>query len=628
MYMRRCYWLVVFVAITLTTPIQSVLYANEPVTREQLSQVARGLLPEDDKAEIVLRDGRRLRGELIDQNEQEYVLRISSGTITSRRIIPREEVTAISTVTIAAHLANALHAFALAPDESLEPEVYREALALFDEFLTLFPDHSAVPDIRDKRDEFAEEFAYVERGMRKMGGEWFTPVQAAVHEFDRASAEMTKMEERFRGIQTARWNADPAAREHYDTLRDLCRDIARRVPQIMTERLPFLIREERFDEAFLEMNAFLRFWIAEVIQAETRAADRNRIGRGVFEGMDFDYLLRLHRRIMEPYAAMRARQGEQPPANVFIPADVAYIPGGYFFMGNAAAKPDDPDFPFRAVFVEPFLMDRYQVSNAQYREFVEYVRATGDYSMSHPSAPPLKDHTPAGWDYPELSHDKQPVVGVDWFDAYAYLRWRGKRLPTEAEWEMAARGRDGRTYTWGEEPPARTVVNTPAGRAYLASQMDEQVPPPPPPRQRKSWFACQRQPPPPPESLKTVLPAIPWPVDQGLPREAQDPQYDFSRIDPLSMNPYGLFHMTGNAAEWVADWYDPTHYNAVEWENPTGPARGLVRVFRGASYICRDNTQATTFHRRSPDSDALKRGVDRSGKPMIGIRGAQDLAQE
>jgi formylglycine-generating enzyme required for sulfatase activity len=603
--------------LPLTIPASSV-------TPAQLSEAARAFLPEVDSIDLILQDGRTLRGELLEEREEGYIIRVTSGTITARRAIPRSEISEVVKVGLDTHVAKGLKTFNLHEQDSLKPEEYRNALALFEEFLGFFPDNPDAADIAARQEAFREEYTLIERGMRKIAGEWYSPVQAAVLDFQQTAEKMAEMEQQHRGIQLETWNTDREARTKYDELRDQGREIAREVPRIMNERLPFLLQEKNFDEAFLEMNAFVRFWIAGVIEAEARASDRNRMGRGVFEGMDFDYLQRLQRRIMEPYAAiLTAERSERPPVGMIIPDERAYIPGGYFFMGNPKATPAHPDFPFRVVHVKPFLMDRYQVTNAQYREFLEYVRSSGDYSMSHPAAPPLKDHTPAGWSHPELRQDNQPVVGVDWFDAYAYLNWRGQRLPTEAEWEIAARGRDGRTYPWGETPPARMMINTPTGRTYIAGRMDEQVPPPQPPP--PSRFSCNRQPPPPPESIKTVLPATTWPVDQLMPPEARSPQFTWERIDPFSLNPYGIYHMAGNAAEWVADWYDPTYYTKVEWDNPQGPERGRERTFRGASFLCASPDLATTFNRRHPDTDSLKRGIDRSGKPMIGIRGARDL---
>ena len=100
--------------------------------------------------------------------------------------------------------------------------------------------------------------------------------------------------------------------------------------------------------------------------------------------------------------------------------------------------------------MRPFRIDAYEVTNAQYRKFLEHVRQHGDREFRHPDQPERKDHTPRYWDTPPFSGDNLPVVGVDWFDAYAYARWVGKRLPTNDEWEFAARGETKYLYPWGD----------------------------------------------------------------------------------------------------------------------------------------------------------------------------------
>ena len=100
--------------------------------------------------------------------------------------------------------------------------------------------------------------------------------------------------------------------------------------------------------------------------------------------------------------------------------------------------------------MKPFRIDRFEVTNAQYRAFLEDVRAQGDDGVRHPDQPAGKDHTPSLWADARYNADEQPVVGVDWFDAYAYARWAGKRLPTADEWESAARGSTKRLYPWGD----------------------------------------------------------------------------------------------------------------------------------------------------------------------------------
>ncbi|MBI1929456.1 SUMF1/EgtB/PvdO family nonheme iron enzyme [Candidatus Poribacteria bacterium] len=112
-----------------------------------------------------------------------------------------------------------------------------------------------------------------------------------------------------------------------------------------------------------------------------------------------------------------------------------HIPAGEFLMGEN---------PQRRIYLDEYWIDKYPVTNSQYRRFIE---VTG-----HP-------RKPSYWNHPRFNKPNQPVVGVSWYDAMAYCEWAGKRLPTEAEWEKAARGTDGRTYPWGDEPPDHRRAN-------------------------------------------------------------------------------------------------------------------------------------------------------------------------
>jgi len=98
------------------------------------------------------------------------------------------------------------------------------------------------------------------------------------------------------------------------------------------------------------------------------------------------------------------------------------------------------------------------VTNAEYRDFLVYVEGEGDEHVRHPDQPVGKDHTPMYWGQPGYDDDDQPVVGVDWYDAYAYAKWVGKRLPTADEWEQAARGSTKQLYPWGDDfDPSKCV---------------------------------------------------------------------------------------------------------------------------------------------------------------------------
>jgi gamma-glutamyl hercynylcysteine S-oxide synthase len=129
------------------------------------------------------------------------------------------------------------------------------------------------------------------------------------------------------------------------------------------------------------------------------------------------------------------------------------IPGGFFTFGLDPHQVPDKTFgwhdaiPSRKVWLPPFFIDKYPVTNEEYDEFVEYTKKNG-HIFCHPNEPQEKDHTRnTFWD--ERFKPDHPVTGIDWYDAFAFARWKGKELPTEFQWEKAARGEDGRIWPWG-----------------------------------------------------------------------------------------------------------------------------------------------------------------------------------
>ena len=205
-----------------------------------------------------------------------------------------------------------------------------------------------------------------------------------------------------------------------------------------------------------------------------------------------------------------------------VPDGMVSIPAGWFLMGSDYHV--DPDAgpqeqPQRRVHLDEFQIDRYEVSNVHYLRFV---LATGRAGPPYWRGDPFPDKMAA-----------HPVIGVSWEDANAYCRWAGKRLPTEAEWEKAARGTDGRIFPWGNEPAGWQKSNI----AHSGSKRGVKYPP-----------------------LANV-----------------------NRYD-RGVSPYGVYQMAGNAGEWVADWFDPQYYRQGADRNPPGPGKGGEKVFRGGSW--------------------------------------------
>jgi len=202
-------------------------------------------------------------------------------------------------------------------------------------------------------------------------------------------------------------------------------------------------------------------------------------------------------------------------------------------MGSPDGQGRADERPQRAVFLDAFVIDQVEVTNARYMRFV---KATGHRTPPNPyGSGPLASLT-------GIEH--LPVVQTTWYDAKAYCTWAKKRLPTEAEWEKAARGTDGRLYPWGNEPPT-------ANRANFDREWEEE---------------------------KTLHPV---------------------GSIPGGDSPYGVKDLAGNAREWVADWYDADYYKDAPARNPQGPdKKGVVRSIRGGSWHSPASDLTTTARGR------------------------------
>lgn len=255
---------------------------------------------------------------------------------------------------------------------------------------------------------------------------------------------------------------------------------------------------------------------------------------------------------------LAAERAKLPAKDEMVP-----VPEGWFLMGSN--KKEDryaylPETPQHRVFLDAFEIDQYEVTTVQ---FLKFALAT-DRS-------PLIDWRYDGGNFQE-SMASHPVMHVSWFDADAYCTWAGKRLPTEAEWEKAARGEDGRIYPWGNQAAGLSRSNF--GRTGLSGPVRDR-----------------------PERLLLYPPIIS--VDK----------YD------NAVSPYGLFQMSGNVAEWVADWYDKDYYKTAPDRNPKGPEKGTQKSFRGGGWI--DSTPSVRVAQRN--------GTDPNTKMnWLGFRCAKD----
>jgi formylglycine-generating enzyme required for sulfatase activity len=234
------------------------------------------------------------------------------------------------------------------------------------------------------------------------------------------------------------------------------------------------------------------------------------------------------------------------------------VPAGEFEMG-AEGDPADPDeAPKHKVTLNAFYIGKYEVTNRLYQAFV---KAT-DHRL-----PENEDQKYNMWKGQAVldGAGELPVINVSWEDAAAYCKWAGGRLPTEAEWEKAARGTDGRTYPWGNDPVTGNRANYGIEGVTF------------------------------------------W---EGPSTLAKKDQYDFGK------SPHGAYEMAGNVWEWVQDWYDEGYYKNSPGKNPQGPSEGQARVIRGGSWREKsDKLRSANRSKHNPDERRL----------YIGIRCAKDV---
>lgn len=213
-------------------------------------------------------------------------------------------------------------------------------------------------------------------------------------------------------------------------------------------------------------------------------------------------------------------------------ASMVLVPAGEFIMGSD--KGDDDEKPIHRVQTDSFYIDKFEVTNGRFAKFIDAIKGEPPWGFDDKDTP--------------VAHADQPVRWVTWLDATAYCQWAGKRLATEAEWEKAARGTDGRQYPWGDELP------TPAHAVFGQKEGSESLPP----------FSSR---------------------DKGK-------------------SPSGAQDMAGSLYEWVADWYDDEYYAKTPSQNPRGPSEGTQKVQRGGSYTNNPYRLRTSFRTKDNPTEA------------------------
>ena len=248
-------------------------------------------------------------------------------------------------------------------------------------------------------------------------------------------------------------------------------------------------------------------------------------GGGIVDFADFLVLVEFFgAEILEPSTIVESvvfttPSGHEHPMTV--------VPAGPFIMGSDSASSNQR--PMRTVSLDSFLIDIYEVTNDQFSAFLnaEGTETTTGIPYLNLDGRALQIVEESGTYAPRRARDADtPVVHVTWVGAQAYCEWLGSRLPTEAEWEKAARGTDGRLYPWGNDPPDPGLLN----------------------------------------------------YDMNLREPIAVGSY------PRGVSPYGVYDMAGNVFEWSADYYDAEYYGSAPSENPQGPESGTHHTTRGGAY--------------------------------------------
>jgi formylglycine-generating enzyme required for sulfatase activity len=589
---------------------------------EDLSETARKIVPRDELVKLHLDNGSIQEGLIVRENDEEVVLKQKNGSISFEFTYPIARIVRRDQANICDVFARSLLQHPFKPDGKLS-KVYIESMTeIHEEFLKACPEHGSVEKIRKQAEIYSNASKQEGRGQVQIDGQWMNPVEAALYQIDKSTTRMELLLQKYPGVDRPNFAGDSRLSRAFQQLKSQRMSIAKKLPDYLQGRQPDLLKERRYEDAFLELDALHRFYLARPASKrlkKTVSKLKDPEFDKEIEGLDYRRIPEFIKQALISYQFGRA---DLKAETVEGDSSIARIPGGYFLMGDPLADPDQADNTARLVEVDDFLIDRYEVTNAEYREFLDHVKLTGDTSMEHPAAPPLKDHTPKGWDYPGLATDDLPVLGVDWFDAYAYAAWKGKRLPTEAEWEYLASsfGRDDEKLNGGG---GKSFINAPSGIKLLQEVLKtlhrETYPPPDPNAKTNKWKKKQPLSVPPVRKLKQK----PWPVDAEWPISS-DAFAD--RAIPNSQYPEGIFHLFGNVPEWVQDRYDPAFPLVRDAQSPAGPEAGKGFVWRGGGFDI-DLPAVYTRSFRGAESK-LGKLLKRKEPLLIGFRCALDSAAE